>query len=917
MDSLSISSVTFEHHRTGFGLGHSRPRISWRFAQHGDLKNWVQKSYEIQLGRQDNVQAKTYSVESSESVLVPWPAGDLGSRQSAWVKVRSHGKITNADGKVFPKSTPWSDAYTVEVALLSKADWTAKLTTSSLLHNNEEPAEPLLFRRVFRLPEDVRIIEKARLYITAHGIYEAFLNGQRIGDEEMAPGWTSYSNRLLYQTFDVTTNLHLSKYNTLGVEVAAGWFAGRLGGRGGRRWRYGNRLAFLAQLEIVYNKGLSYSLNSDNRWKFHRSPRLSSDIYDGEYYDSRKEQVGWNSDASFDDQTWANTEELEFPSEMLLARDIPPVREVQRVSPKNVFRSASGKTLVDFGQNLVGKLQVRLPNSTATTEFDGHILTFKHAEVLERNELGTRPLRLAKATDTVVLSSKAPAQWCPKFTFHGFRYAQVDGWPINNGMAGSDDITALVLTSDMERTGWFSCSEGLINQLHENIVWSVKGNFFSLPTDCPQRDERQGWTGDIQVFSPSANYIYNTRGFLGNWLEDVAAEQLTPDRNGVPGLIVPNIHDRPNPPGPQSVWHDVTVLTPWDLYMSSGDLEILRRQYPSMKAWVDKGLPRGPNGLWDQNIWQYGDWLDPAAPPSEPGNGRTDSHLIADAYLFRVLETISKVSSLLGEDEDAIKYGSDARSVKNTFKQEYVTPSGLLVADTQAGLALAIVFGLLEESGHLKRSGSRLSHLVHVNEYRISTGFAGTPVINHALTISGNYQLAYRMLLEKACPSWLYPITMGATTMWERWDSMLPDGSINPGQMTSFNHYALGSVANWMHTIIGGISPLTPGWHKIKVKPMPGGTLTSAEAAYEGPYGQIKCSWSIDDIHGTFSMSIIIPPNSTAVLTLPSEWAEAQEDGVEKSTEIGSGEHHFTCLYRPAEWPPKPEFARSTFHLTV
>lgn len=918
MSSLSICSVTFEHHRAGFGIGQLRPRISWQFAGGGDLRNWVQESYEIQVGRHDGIQpSRTYRVEGSDSVLVPWPAEALRSRESAWVKVRARGKHTDTDGKIAAKDTGWSDSYTVEAALLDKADWTAKLTTSALLPDLREPAAPLLFRKVWRLPEGAASIAKARLYITAHGAYRAYFNGQRIGDEEMAPGWTSYGHRLLYQTFDVTAALDASKPNTIGVEVAAGWFAGRLGGRGGKRWRYGDRLAFLAQLEVVYEDGGTCRLNSDNTWKSDTSATLTSEIYDGEEYDSRKEQIGWNSDAGFDDEAWAETEELEFPPAKLLAPDIPPVREVEQVAPIKVFKSPSGKTLVDFGQNLVGKLQLRLPKSTATNNLDGHVLTLKHAEVLERSELGTRPLRLAKATDTVVLSAKAPAEWSPKYTFHGFRYAQIDGWPSDDGMPGSDDIRALVLTSEMKRTGWFSCSEKEINQLHENVIWSVKGNFFSVPTDCPQRDERQGWTGDIQVFSPSANYMYNTRGFLVNWLEDVAAEQLVPDRKGVPPLVVPNVHEHPNPPGPQCVWHDVTVLTPWDLYQSSGDLEILRRQYPSMKAWVDQGIARGPNGLWDQNVWQYGDWLDPAAPPSEPGNGRTDSLLIADAYLVRVLETISKISSLLGEKGDADRYRADAARVKSTFRQEYITPSGLLVGDTQAGLALALAFGLFDEEEHVRKAASRLSHLVHVNKYRISTGFAGTPVVTHALSATGNHQLAYRMLLEKECPSWLYPIAMGATTIWERWDSMLPDGSINPGQMTSFNHYALGSVANWLHAVVGGVSPSTPGWRTIRVKPMPGGTLTSADVAYEGPYGRIECSWHISEAGDTFNMTLAVPPNSEAVVTLPSQWAEAQGDGPEKSSKVGSGRHHFSCPYKPAQWPPKPEFARSTFRLTA
>ncbi|KAH8881093.1 glycoside hydrolase family 78 protein [Thozetella sp. PMI_491] len=912
MASVYVQSVTFEHHPTGFGIGHASPRISWRLAADENTKNWIQDSYEIEIARLDS--SETYRVESSESVLVPWPGNALQSREIASVKVRSHGKTTDAAGQVTTMSTEWSSPATVEVALLDKGDWTAKLTTSALASNENETIRPILFRKSFSLPENEGEISKARLYITAHGLYEAFLNGQRIGTEEMAPGWTSYGHRLLYQSFDVKAALASGKPNVFGVEVGEGWFAGRLGMEG-RRCFYGSRLACLAQLEVSFASGHVYTLVSDGTWKCHQSGTTRSEIYDGEDYDSREGKQGWNSDPSFDENSWTVTEELEFPPAKLLASDTPPVRTKETVSPIKIFKSKSGKTLVDFGQNLVGRLLVNLPKATSV---DGQTVSFSHAEVLERDELGTRPLRGAKPIDRVILSQGQPSQWSPKFTFHGFRYVQVDGWPTEDGMPGQDDIKALVLHSDMTRTGWFSCSDSLVNQLHENVVWSMKGNFLSVPTDCPQRDERLGWTGDIQVFCPSASFLFNTQGFLGSWLDDVSAEQLEDGKNGVPGLVVPDVFGKPPiPPDPQSVWHDVTVLTPWDLYNSSGDVEILRRQYASMKAWVDQGIPRGSNGLWDQNAWQFGDWLDPAAPPAEPAMARTDGILVADAYLVRVLETIVKVSSLLGETEDTERYGKEAASVRKAFGQEYITPSGLLVGDTQTAHALAICFGLYDGKHQVAKSASRLAHLVHADKYRIATGFAGTPLITHALSDTGNYQLAYRMLLEKSCPSWLYPITMGATTIWERWDSMLPDGSINTGQMTSFNHYALGSVANWLHKNVGGISPLEPGWRKIQVRPVPGGTITSAKVEYDSPYGRIECSWEAGEADGTFNMVLVVPPNVEAVVILPSDWNETDTDGMEKGTAIGSGKYQFSCPYRPAAWPPKAELARSTYRLEV
>ncbi|KAK1242954.1 hypothetical protein MKX08_005766 [Trichoderma sp. CBMAI-0020] len=913
MSPVRTASVSFEHHPSGFGVGHATPRISWRFSGDADSKCWEQESYEIQIGRRGRDKAETISnhhVQGSDSVLAPWPSHALRSRESAWIKVKSHGKKLDADGKEAAESTDWSDAATVEAALLDKHDWVAKLTASTLLSSNNEPIRPVLFRKPFSLPENSARVAKARLYITAHGVYTAYINGRRIGTEEMAPGWTSYGHRHAYQIFDVAAVLAPKSSNVLGVEVAEGWFAGRLG-MDNKRCFYGSRLAFIAQLEVVYETGETYTLASDNTWKSHYSAVTRSEIYDGEHYDSRQEQNDWTLDPAFGDGSWASTEELAFPSASLVASESPPVRVMEEIIPVNIFKSKSGQTLVDFGQNLVGKLQVRLPISAP----DGHKISFSHAEVLEHGELGTRPLRGARPVDNVVLSQHQPSIWSPKFTFHGFRYVQVDGWPDNEGLPSRDEITALVMHSDMHRTGWFSCSEPLINKLHQNALWSMKGNFLSVPTDCPQRDERLGWTGDIQVFSPSANFLFDTSGFIGSWLSDVAAEHLEERRHGVPGLVVPDVFDIPAwPPGPQSVWHDVTVLTPWDSYNSSGDVDVLRRQYDSMKAWVDKGIPRGPNGLWDQNVWQFGDWLDPSAPPEEPGKGLTDSLFVADAYLVRVLEIISKVSSLLGE-KDASRYTEETTRVRRAFQDEYTTPSGLLVSDTQTAYSLAISFGLFDREEQVMKAASRLSHLVHAAKYRIATGFVGTPLITHALSGTGNSQLAYRMLLEQSCPSWLYPITMGATTIWERWDSMMPDGTINPGSMTSFNHYALGSVVNWLHKDVGGISPLEPGWRKIKIRPVPGGTITSAKVEYESVYGRIISSWKIDE-NGTFNLAVTIPPNSKAVVILPSGW-KATGQGDEKGTEIGSGAYEFSCSYKADEWPPKAELRRSTFRLEL
>ena len=917
MAPIQITRVSFEHHPDGFGIGYARPRLSWRFSSDGaDCTGWLQESYDIKIGASVEDDGKEYHIKSSNSVLVPWPGPDLSSRQRVWLQVRAYGMGTDLNGNRAFTSTAWSAKTLVEAALLYVSDWTAKMISSELAIGKNGPIRPVLFRRCFTLPGKVSSISKARLYITAHGLYRASVNGHRIGNEEMGPGWTSYSHRLHYQVFDITSTLNLDKPNVFGVEVAEGWFAGRLGWNDGR-YHYGNKLGFLAQLEVFDEEGQMTELNSPHDWKSCYSATTRSEIYDGEDYDARLEQQGWDYDPEFDETSWTTTEEASPPSATLIASDAPPVRPIESIAPVKIWSSDAGHTLIDFGQNLTGKLEVQLSSFNGDS-FEGHKLTFSHAEVLENGELCIRTLRTAKPVDSIILSKLQPETWSPKFTFHGFRYVQVDGWPDSPGLPTVDQIKAVVMHSDITRTGWFSCSDPLVNKLHENANWSMKGNFLSVPTDCPQRDERLGWTGDIQVFTPSASFLYDTSGFLKNWLADVAAEQLEDWRGGVPGMVVPDIitkRETPtNPPDPQCAWHDVTVLTPWDLYISLGDRELLRTQYASMKAWVDQGLPRGANGLWDQNVWQFGDWLDPTAPPDEPGKAATDSLLVADAYLVRVMETITKVSGVLGEAEDEARYSKEVTKVRAAFCHQYVTPAGLLASDTQTAHSLALAFGLLDNHDQIASSTDRLEHLVHLARYRIATGFVGTPLITHALSDYGHHQLAYRMLLEKSCPSWLYPITMGATTIWERWDSMLPDGSINPGTMTSFNHYALGSVVNWLHKNVAGISPLEPGWKKIKVRPVPGGTITSAEATYDSPYGRIECSWKLSESDGTFHLTLSIPPNTTAIVILPSEWRKLGQ-GEESGTEVGSGKHCFSCSFEQDEWPPRAKLRRSTFRL--
>jgi alpha-L-rhamnosidase len=897
MDSVRVHAPTFEQHHSGLGVGTPTPRISWRFSSVDNTGHgWEQKAYEIEVLQGPNSESAVYKVDNGDSVLVPWPGPALVSRERAQVRIRVYGDYQRFEDLQTSRPSEWSPWATVECALLELNDWTAKPITSTERVEEDGLLRPILLRKDFELPNNRGMVTRARLYITAFGVYLATINGTRVDNSEMAPGWTSYSHRHNYQVLDVTTLLNSGSLNAIGAEVAEGWYCGRLGFLGGKRFNYGEEIGLLAQLEVEFDQGEKFTLVSDNTWRCHLSPLLQSGIYDGEIYDMKLDVHGWVNSVAFDKSSWLPVKIMDFPKARLVSQNAPPVRVNEEVKPVSIHKSPSGKVILDFGQNLVGKLFIK-----SLSRPKGHQITFRHAEVLEAGELGVRPLRGVKARDTIIFSEKELSDWTPKFTFHGFRYVQVDGWTTSDvdQPLSLDSITALVLHTGLKRTGWFECSESMVNRLHQNALWSMRGNFLSIPTDCPQRDERLGWTGDIQVFAPSANFLYNTFGMLGEWLEDVAAEQS--DNNGIPPFVVPNVIGHMWPSTPQAIWDDVTVLTPWAVYQSSGDLGVLERQYPSMVAWVDNGVRRCSDGLWDPELWQLGDWLDPQAPPDEPGDARTDSTLVADTYLVHVTTTLAQISSKLGREIDAARFLADSRRLKAVFQHKYIAPSGRLVGDTQTALALALTFNLFDTSDQIKVASNRLARLVKLAKFRVGTGFAGTPVILHALTKTGHSQLAYRMLLEKSCPSWLYPITMGATTMWERWDSMLPDGSINPGEMTSFNHYALGSVVNWLHAVVGGISPRKPGWKEILVKPQPGGTIKNAQVRYESVYGLVECKWALSEGKegGVFKMELVVPLNSKAWVILPSEKSDG--DGFE----VGSGKYTFECTYVAQEWPPK------------
>lgn len=925
---ISISGLRFEHHPTGLGVHVSTPRLSWRYAFSDDTvpSNWTQTSYEVEIKRAESTDPAAVKIIGASSALNPWPYSPLASRERIHVRVRAEGvsreSTASDDGEII--GTEWSEWHALETALLSRDDWKATLITSSSGTETDRGKRPIRLRKTFKIPAD--LTGRARLYVTALGLCEAYINGTRVGDDLLSPGWTSYNHRLHYQTYDVRSLLHIGETNTLAIEVAEGWYAGRIVWGEGKKDFYGSEIAALAQLEVFDGSGFDtpsnsdprFSCNTDPTWEWKVSPIIESGIYDGETYDLREEHDKWcDGQVDANNDSWQPVKPLSFPPANLISLPCTPVRVTQTIKPVRIFTSPSGKTLIDFGQNLVGRIQIQ-----SLQKPDGHRLQIRHAEVLEHGELAVRPLRAAKATDTVIFAqNRELKEWSPRFTFHGFRYVEIEGWSESDDTSPLTDtsIVALVMHTDMERTGHFECSDEMVNKLHENVVWSTRGNFVSIPTDCPQRDERLGWTGDIQVFSPTAAFLFQCDGMLGNWMEDVVTDQMA--AGGYVPFVVPDaLAKGPWPTIAQAVWDDVVVILPWRLYEWFGNVNVLRASWKGMQTYVDKSLPRDEDGLWDPSVWQLGDWLDPNAPPQDPGAARTDGTLVADEYLIYVTELMSKIAGVLGYTEDQARYRSDYNRLKQAFNDKYIARSGLIVGDSQTSLALALNYTLHQfEPGTLAsdttyqkqraNAAARLARLVRLAKFRVSTGFAGTPAILHALSSTGYLQFAYRMLLEKECPSWLYAVSMGSTTIWERWDSTLPDGSVNPGQMTSFNHYALGAVANWLHTVVGGISPLEPGWQRFLVAPRPGGDITSAKVEFNSPSGMIKCEWNITKAQEQerFAMKLNVPPNSTALVVLPN--GNGMDDMDSRGKLLGSGCYHFESDYSAeGPWPPKAFF---------
>lgn len=853
VDRATVAIMTVGSRGRPRFLATAAPTLAWRVET--ARPGWIQAEAEVRSTHDGR--AATARLDGSASAAVPWPFDALSAYDTRTVEVRVRG-----EGEQWG---PFSPPVTVETGPLGPADVHGFFVTApdapAPRPELDAPRPAFIAAREFDVGPG---LQRAVLTSTARGIYDVAINGSATSDEVLAPGWTAYGDRLLFQTHDVT-HLLREGTNVVVAEVADGWFAERYGFDGDFSKAYEGPIAYLAQLRLEYAHGECELVVTDETWRATwNGPTTSASIYQGERRDERVATAALDSAAL--SACDATAVVIDANRQTIAPAFAPPVRRVDALPAASVNWNGVA-AMVDFGQNLAGwvRLRARAP--------EGTVVTIRHAEVLDDGALATRPLRHAAATDSVTVGPTGEVDFAPRFTFHGFRYAEITGLPSPNALTS---VEAVVVHNDMVRTGQWECSDPLLNRLHENVVWGMRSNFLSIPTDCPQRDERLGWTGDIQVFAPTAAFLYDCGAMLQSWLIDLEHEQRKL------GGVVPSIVPLPvsaGPALPAAGWGDAAVGVPAALHLALGDATVLDQQYASMEAWVGAVLyAAGDSGLWEGGF-QFGDWLDPTAPPFNPADAKADADVVATACLFRSLSELAHAAAVTGRSREAERWRRLAQRTQDAFLAAYVTPAGRLMSDAQTAYAIAIAFGLLDNDPRRQAAGDRLAALVRAHAYRIRTGFIGTPVICDALSATGHRDVAYRLLLEEGCPSWLYPVTMGATTVWERWDSMAPDGSINPGEMTSFNHYALGAVADWMHREITGLRPTAPGYRRFTVAPRPGGGLAHAAAKLETTYGAIEVAWRTAD--SMLMVDVTVPANTRAVIDLPGSAPE----------EVGSGLH--------------------------
>ena len=836
---MKLYDLRTEYRVNLIGITEKHPRFSWKL-ESGE-RDTIQQSYHIVVTADEKIVWET-KAESEESVLIPYAGEELRDETLYQVSVAAtdnHGNT--AAGEM-----------SFETGILEPETFQAKMITHDF--PEDETACPI-FSRTFTAKGKVK---KARIYATSRGVYEAYLNGERIGADRMTPGWTSYHHRLQYQIYDITEMIR--EENEIEIMVGNGWYKGIFGFMLTPNI-YGDRVGAFAEIHLEYEDGSREAICTDESWNARTGAVRYSEIYMGETIDTTI------SEAQDREQSGIRTGSvsvMEFDKSTLTAQENESVRITERVLAKKLIVTPKGEKLVDFGQNLTGLVELKVHGRK------GQKIVIHHAEVLDKDgNFYPDTLRQAKSEDTYICNGEEQV-FLPHFTFHGFRYISVEGMDDMR----LDQFTACVMHSDMEKSGDFQCSNPKVNQLQSNIAWGQRSNFLDIPTDCPQRDERLGWTGDAQIFSWTASFNRNTALFFRKWMRDVAAESSL--EKGVPH-VVPDILGQYS----SSAWSDVAVIVPWVVYQMYGDKGILEENWKCMHEWVDYIKSQCcANGLW-QTGFQYGDWLALDKEESADRTGATDKYMIANAYYLYVTDLVRQTAEVLGFAEEAEKYQKLYDTTLEAFRQEYYTSTGRIVSETQTGAILSLYFNLAREKDR-ERILQILKTNIENHKNHLATGFVGTPYLCHTLSENGEHELAATVFMKEDYPSWLYAVNMGATTIWERWNSIMPDGSFDVSGMNSLNHYAYGSIGDWMYRKVAGVSQLKPGYKKFKVQPMFVKGIEEAGVTFESIYGQIESKWSCKD--GKICGYVKVPVNTTAEIHLPEK---------EEVLTVGSGVYEY------------------------
>ncbi|WP_447643037.1 MULTISPECIES: family 78 glycoside hydrolase catalytic domain [Chitinophagaceae] len=872
----TVKNLKTENMVDPIGLDIRQPQFSWQLEN--NKRNIQQNAYEIKVSNGKKKVWSSGKINSDASVHVPYGGSALQSGEKYDWRVR----VWDNSGK----PSEWSNTASFQMALLNPDDCKAQWIEPGFKEEASRPSP--IFRKEFHARKK---IAKATAYITAHGLYEAYINGKRIGNAYLTPGWTSYSKRLQYQCYDVTDLLQAGR-NAIGAILGNGWYRGNIGFSQNYNF-YGKDIALLMQVNIQYSDGSTEIIATDNSWKSSTGEITYSEIYHGEIIDARKAKTGWNQ-PNYNDNNWSGVNVASFDMHNLLATYNETVKEHETIKPIKLITTPKGENVIDFGQNLVGWVRIKVKGNA------GDSIKLFHAEVLDKaGNFYTENLRSAKAEDIYVLNGGQEETFHPHFTWQGFRYVKIEGYP---GKIDPNNFEAVVLHSDMSPTGTFSTSNPLINQLQHNIQWGQKGNFLDVPTDCPQRDERLGWTGDAQAFFRTASFNFGVNNFFTKWLKDLEADQM----DGRVPFVIPNILGNS---GNSAGWADVATIIPWQLYLAYGDKRTLAEQYNSMKNYVESIRKTAHENLWNTGF-HFGDWL--FYRPNDDNDGRsavTDKYLIAQCFYAHSIQLLLNAANVLGKKDDETDYTQLLDKVKTAFIKEYITSSGRLVSGTQTAYVLALNFDMLPDSLR-KQAAERLAENIKSYGNHLTTGFLGTPYLCHVLTRFGYDDLAYNLLLQETYPSWLYPVKMGATTIWERWDGIKPDSSFQTADMNSFNHYAYGAIGDWMYRKMVGLDTYdnSPGYKHIKIQPHIGGGFKNASASLLTNYGLASAGWKTD---GTkIILDVEIPVNTTATIYLPTNNVNTvtetgqplssvkeiknvgTEDGYQK-IETGSGKYHF------------------------